>query len=85
VLTRVVHLEPVLAVDRCLEASCRDFDPMLDEVEACLTMRSPSCPLFDNAAQPYSQVNVTPRPMTSAVYGGEVLPLSGDFAPRRLG
>jgi hypothetical protein len=33
----MVHLEPELAVDRCSEVPRSVFDPMLVEVEACLT------------------------------------------------
>jgi hypothetical protein len=38
---QAVHPEPMLAVDRCSEVQCWDFDPILVGVEACLTKRPP--------------------------------------------
>lgn len=42
-----VHSEPELAVDRCPEGPRWAFDPMLVEVEACLSKRPPPCPFLD--------------------------------------
>jgi hypothetical protein len=46
---QAVHPEPELVVDRCLEVQRWDFDPMLVEVEACLTKRLPQTVLMSQA------------------------------------
>jgi hypothetical protein len=38
---QVVHTEPEIAVHRCSEVQRWDFDPMLFEVEACVTQKPP--------------------------------------------
>jgi hypothetical protein len=72
---QAVHLEPMLVVDHCSEVQRWDFDPMLVEVEACLTKRPPQ------AGLPSRDVPEVAQAMNLCLSGLDVC-VSGQTSPR---